>query len=171
MLYRRIYFVFHDENAVRSIISELESKLGLDDYQLHAVISQGSHGMVEMPGGTVHRKSPATVRLERILWYSSITIFVIALIAMTLSLLAASWPLALFFWVLVAGAQLSGYMFANRIPNAQLDRFRTGLERGDIVLQVDVPRRDTALVRNFVYNRHPDSRTNISNWHIGVLGM
>lgn len=170
MLYRRIYFIFHDEKAVRSIISELESKLGLDDYQLHAVVAQG-HGMVEMPGGTVHRKSPATARLERILWYSSITIFVIALIAMTLSLLAASWPLALLFGLLVVGAQLSGYLFANRIPNAQLDRFRTGLEQGDIVLQVDVTRSDVELVRNFVYNRYPDSRTNISNWHIGVLGM
>jgi hypothetical protein len=38
-------------------------------------------------------------------------------------------------------------------------------------LQVDVPRKDVELVRNFVYNRYPDSRTNISNWHIGAFGM
>jgi hypothetical protein len=170
MLYRSIYFMFRDEKSVRAIISELESKLGLEDYQLHAVVAHG-HGLVEMPGGTVHRKSPATARLERLLWYLSITIFVIALIALALSLLAASWILALFFGLLVVGAQLSGYLFVNRIPNAQLDRFRTGLEQGDIVLQVDVPRKDVELVRNFVYNRYPDSRTNISNWHIGAFGM
>lgn len=170
MLYRSIYFLFHDEKAVRSIIEELESKLGLEDYQLHAVTAE-DHGLVEMPGATVHKKSPAAARLERQLWYLSITIFVIALIAFALSLLAASWVLAVLFGLLVVGAQLSGYLFVNRIPNAQLDRFRTGLEKGDIVLMVDVPRKDVALVRNFVYNRHPDSRTNISNWHIGAFGL
>lgn len=170
MLYRTIYFLFHDEKAVRSIISELESKLGLDDFQLHAVTAEG-HGLVEMPGATVHRKSPAAARLERLLWYLSITVFAVALIAMALSLLAASWVLAALFGLLVVGAQLSGYLFVNRIPNAQLDRFRTGLEQGDIVLVVDVPRKDVERVRNFVYNRYPDSRTNISNWHIGAFGL
>ena len=170
MLYRSIYFLFHDEKAVRSIISELESKLGLDDYQLHAVTSE-DHGLVEMPGATVHKKSPAAARLERILWYLSITIFTVALIALALSLLAASWILAVFFGILVVVAQLSGYLFVNRIPNAQLDRFRTGLEQGDIVLQVDVPRKDVAQVREFICNRYPDSRTNISNWHIGAFGL
>lgn len=170
MLYRSIYFLFHDEKAVRSIISELESRLGLEDYQLHAVTAEG-HGLVEMPGGTVRKKSAASARTERILWYLSIAIFTIALIAMALSLLAASWILAAMFGLLVVAAQLSGYLFVNRIPNAQLDRFRTGLEQGDIVLMVDVPRKDVDLVRNFVYSRYPDSRTNISNWHIGAFGM
>lgn len=170
MLYRSIYFLFHDEKAVRSIISELENKLGLDDFQIHAVTAEG-HGLVEMPGATVHRKSPKAARLERLLWYLSITVFTIALIALALSLLAASWILAVLFGLMVVGAQLSGYLFVNRIPNAQLDRFRTGLEQGDIVLMVDVPRRDVDLVRNFVYDRYPDSRTNISNWHIGAFGL
>lgn len=170
MLYRSIYFLFHNENAVRNIIAELEEKLGLDDYQLHAVTAEG-HGLVQMPGATVRKKSPATARLERILWYLSIALFAIALIAFALSLLAASWILALFFGLLVLGAQLSGYLFVNRIPNAQLDRFRTGLEQGDILLQVDVPRKNVALVRDFVCNRYPDSRTNISNWHIGAFGL
>jgi hypothetical protein len=170
MLYRSIYFIFHNEKAVRSIMAELESRLGLEDYQLHAVTAEG-HGLVEMPGGTVRKKSPAMARLERRLWYLSIAIFIVALIAFALSLLAASWVLVLLFGVLVVGAQLSGYLFVNRVPNAQLDRFRTGLEQGDIVLQVDVRRKDINMVRNFVYSRYPDSRTNISNWHIGAFGL
>lgn len=170
MLYRSIYFLFHNEKAVRSIISELESKLGLEDYQLHAVTAEG-HGLVEMPGGTVRKKSPATARLERTLWYLSIAIFTVALIGMAISLLAASWVLAALFGLMVIGAQLSGYLFVNRIPNAQLDRFRTGLEQGDIVLMVDIPKKDVERVRKFVYSRYPDSRTNISNWHIGAFGM
>ncbi len=170
MLNRSLYFLFHDEKDVHRIIAELERRLGLSDYQLRAVIAEG-HGLRELPGATAHRHSAAAARVERILWYLSITIFTVALIAFALSLLAASLIWSVFFGLLVVAAQLSGYLFVNRIPNAQLDRFRTGLEQGDIVLQVDVPLRDVELVKSFVANRYPDSRTNISNWHIGAFGL
>ena len=97
-------------------------------------------------------------------------IFVIALIAMAITLLASSWYLALLFGVLVVGAQLSGYLFGNRIPNAQLDRFRHGLEQGYIVLQVDVPRSEVRKVKAFLAEHYPESGTNISNWHVGAPG-
>lgn len=126
---------------------------------------------MEMPGATVHKKSTAAIRTEKILWYVTIAIFTLALIALALTLLAASWYWAIFFGVLVVAAQASGYLFGNRIPNAQLDRFRTGLEQGDIVLQVDVPRDRVRTVKGFMVSRHPDSNTNISNWHVGTLGL
>ncbi len=170
MLSRSIYFLFHHEKDVNRIIAELERKLGLSDYQIRAVISEG-HGLRELPGATAHRKSDAAARFERRVWYLSIIVFTVALIAFAISLLAASPAWSVFFGLLVVGAQLSGYLFVNRIPNAQLDRFRTGLERGDILLQVDVPLRDVELVKSFVANRFPDSRTNISNWHIGAFGL
>ena len=142
----------------------------MSDYQIRAVISEG-HGLRELPGATIHRQRAQTARVERLLWYLSIAVFTLALIAFAISLLAASLAWSIFFGVLVVGAQLSGYLFVNRIPNAQLDRFRTGLEQGDIVLQVDVPLRDAKLVRSFVNNRFPESHTNISNLHIGSFEL
>lgn len=170
MLTRSIYFLFHDEKDVRHIIAELERKLGLSDYQIRAVIADG-HKLRELPGATVHCHSASAARAERILWYLSITVFTLALIAFAISLLSASLGWSIFFGLLVVATQLSGYLFVNRIPNAQLDRFRTGLEQGDIVLQVDVPLRDARLVRSFVNNRYPDSHTNISNLHIGTFEL
>jgi hypothetical protein len=169
MLYRSLYFLFHDERTVRHVIDELEREQGLDDYQLHAIVNEG-HTLVELPGATVHQKTAAAMRTEKLLWYLSISVFVVALIALALTLLAASWYLAALFALLVVGAQASGYLFGNRVPNAQLDRFRTGLEQGDIVLQVDVPRQQVKGVKAFVAERHPDSTTNISNWHVGTIG-
>ncbi|MFO7594483.1 MAG: hypothetical protein R6X15_10635 [Pseudomonadota bacterium] len=169
MLYRSVYFLFHDEAGVRKVIDELENRLGFDDYQLHAIVTE-DHTLLEMPGATVHKKSSAAIRTEKILWYLSVSVFTIALIAMVVTLLAASWYLALLFALLVVGAQLSGYLFGSRIPNAQLDRFRTGLEQGDIVLQVDVPRGRVDEVKGFVGARYPDSLTNISNWSVGTIG-
>jgi len=170
MLYRSLYFLFHDERTVRRVIDELENNLGLDDFQLHAITNEG-HTLFELPGATVHRKSAAAIRTERLLWYLTIGVFTIALIALALTLLAASWYWAIFFGVLVIGAQISGYLFGNRLPNAQLDRFRTGLEQGDIVLQVDVPLDQVKTVKGFIDERHPESKTNISNWHVGTIGL
>lgn len=169
MLYRSLYFLFHDEQAVRRIIDELETKQGLDDYQLHAIVNEG-HDLIELPGATVHQKSAAAARTEKALWYLTIGVFTVSLIALALTLLAASWFLAAVFALLVVGAQASGYLFGNRVPNAQLDRFRTGLEQGDIVLQVDVPRKDVKAIKRFVAERYPESTTNISNWHVGAIG-
>lgn len=170
MLYRSLYFLFHDEHTVRRVIDELEKSLGLDDFQLHAITNEG-HTLVEMPGATVHKKSSAAIRTEKVLWYLSIGVFTIALIALALTLLAASWYWAILFGVLVVAAQFSGYLFGNRVPNAQLDRFRTGLEQGDIVLQVDVPRGRVKEIKGFIAAHHPDSTTNISNWHVGTIGL
>ncbi len=170
MIYRSLYFLFKDEQTVRKVIEDLEQQQGLDDYQLHAIVDEG-HTLVELPGATVHQKSTAAIRTEKTLWYISIAVFTIALIALAVTLLAASWILATLFAILVFGAQLSGYLFGNRIPNAQLDRFRTGLEQGYILLQVDVPREQVQDIKAFIARHYPDSTTNISNWNIGAVGQ
>lgn len=170
MLTRSIYFLFQDVKAVHHIIEELERKLGLNEYQMRAVVAEGN-GLGELQGATAYRQTRAAALFERILWHLSITIFPIALIAFALTLLTASTGWSVFFALLAVWAQLSGYLFVNRLPNAQLDRFRTGLEQGNIVLQVNVPLKDIELVRSFVANRYPESRTNISHWHIGAFGL
>lgn len=169
MLYRSIYFLFHDEHTVRKVIEALENRLGLDDYQLHAIVNEG-HTLRELPGATVHQKTAAAMRTEKILWYLTVGVFTLSLIALAITLLAASWFLAALFALLVVAAQASGYLFGNRVPNAQLDRFRTGLEQGDILLQVDVSRDNVRMVKAFVAEHYPDSTTNISNWHVGTIG-
>jgi hypothetical protein len=88
-----------------------------------------------------------------------------------LSLLAGSWYLSALFGLLVVGAQLSGYLLGNRIPNAQLDRFRTELSQGNIVLQVDTPPSQVKAVKSFIGERSPESNTGISNWHAGTIGL
>jgi membrane protein implicated in regulation of membrane protease activity len=170
MLFRRIYFLFHDERATRRIIAELEEKLGLEDYQLHALVN-GESGFVQLPDATVQRKSPGAARFERFLWYLSIVLFAVSLSAFVLALLAASWLWVLLFAIVVVAAQMSGYLFTNRIPNAQLDRFRSALDHGEILLLVDVPYKRVREVKDFIYSRYPDTRTNGANWHINAFGM
>ena len=170
MLYRSLYFIFHDEQTVRQFIIELEEGFSLDDTQLHAII-QSDHQMIELPGATVRKKSPAAIRREQNFLYLSVTVFTLALIAFVLSLLAGPWYLTALFGALVVGGQLSGYLLGNRIPNAQLDRFRSGMARGDIVLQVDLPPTQIKAVKEFIAARLPDAMTGVTNWHVGTIGL
>jgi hypothetical protein len=169
MLYRSLYFLLHDERHLRKLIGELKECFALDDRQLHAIINN-EHQLSELPGATLHHKSPQASRRERNLLYLSVTVFTLALIALILSLLAGTWYLSLLFGLLVVGGQLSGYLLGNRIPNAQLDRFRTALSQGDIVLQVDAPPGQVKEVKAFVGARYPESKSALSNWHVGTIG-
>lgn len=170
MFYRSLYFVFHDEQTVRHLINELEERFALDDMQLHAII-ESDHKLTELPGSTVHKRTPTTIRRERNILYLSVTIFTLALIAFVLSLLAGPWYLTALFGALVVAGQLSGYLLANRIPNAQLDRFRSEMSRGAIVLQVDVPPAQIKAVKEFMAERMPDSMTGVTHWHVGTIGL
>lgn len=170
MLYRSLYFRFHNEQTVRHFITELKERFDLDDTQLHAII-EADHQLTELPGATVHKKSPAALRREQNFLYLSVAIFTLSLIALILSLLAGNWFLSALFAALVVGGQLSGYLLGNRIPNAQLDRFRTGLAQGDIVLQVDVPPGRCKTVRAFIDAHIPEATTGVSNWHVGTIGL
>ncbi len=170
MIYRSLYFLFHNEHTVRKFIDELEQQFGLDDTQLHAII-ESEHKLTELTGATVHRKSPEAIRREQHFLYASVAVFTLSLIALVMSLLAGSWYLSALFAVLVVAGQLAGYLLGNRIPNAQLDRFRTGMSQGDIVLQVDVPPRQCKAVKAYIDERIPDAKTGVSNWHVGTIGL
>ena len=170
MLYRSLYFIFHDEQTVRQLIGELEERFSLDDTQLHAII-ESDHKLSELPGATIHKKSPAAIRRERNFLYLSATVFTLALVAFILSLLTGPWYLTALSAALVIGGQLSGYLLGNRIPNPQLDRFRSGMAKGAIVLQVDVAPTQTKAVKEFIGTRTPDSVTGVTNWHVGTIGL
>lgn len=169
MVYRRLYFLFHDVSEAHRIITALEQQLWLGDYQVHTLMN-GAGGFAQVPNATVQRKSPGSARLEQLLWYLSIALFACALMALVLALLAASWWWALLCALIVLLSQWAGYMFTNRIPNPQLDRFRTALAHGEILMLIDVPPGRVRAVKQLVYSRYPEAKTNGANWHLNVFG-
>ncbi len=170
MFYRSLYFVFCDERGVRRAINDLEQEFGLNDTQLHAYVGD-INDLHELPGATLHRHTHQAIVKAKWIWYLSIAVFVFALTGLILSLLVASWYWAVLLGLIVLLTQLSGYLFGNRIPNAQLNRFHTGLHRGDIVLQVDVPRQNAEKIKAYLDRHYPGTVSNISNLHLGSLGM
>ncbi len=169
-MFRSLYFVFCDEHGVRRAINDLKIEFGFNDTQLHAFVGD-INDLHELPGATLHRHSHDAVVRAKWIWYLTIAVFVFALTGLVLSLLVASWYWSVLLGLVVLFTQLSGYLFGNRVPNAQLARFHTGLHRGDIVLQVDVPRQSAATVKAYLDRHYPGTVSNISNLHLGSLGM
>lgn len=170
MFYRSLYFVFCDEQGVRRAIGDLEREFGFSDTQLHAYVGD-INDLHELPGATLHRHTSEAITRAKWIWYLTIAVFVFALSGLVLSLLVASWYWALLLGLVVLFTQFSGYLFGNRIPNAQLNRFHTGLHRGDIVLQADTPLHAVDKVKSYLDQHYPGTVSNISNLHLGSLGM
>ncbi len=170
MLNRSLYFVFCDERGVRRAIADLEREFSLDDTQLHAYVGDINE-LHELPGTTLHRHSHEAIVRAKWIWYLTIAVFVFSLSGFVFSQLVASWYWAVLLGLIVLFTQFSGYLFGNRFPNAQLNRFHTGLHRGDIVLQVDVPWRNAERVKSYLDRNYPGTVSNISNLHLGSLGM
>jgi hypothetical protein len=170
MLYRSLYFVFCDERGVRRAIGELEREFSLNDSQLHAIVDENNN-LHELPGATLHRHTGEAIITAKWIWYLSVAVFTFALTGLIMALLVASWYWAVLLGLVVLGTQISGYLFGNRIPNAQLDRFRTGMHRGNIVLQVDAPRQSADKIKHYLDDHYPGTVSNISNLHLGNFGM
>lgn len=170
MFYRSLYFLFCDQRGVRRAIADLKREFGLDDTQFHAIVGD-ANDLHEIPGATLHRHTGEAITRAKWIWYLSVAVFVFALSGFIFALLVASWYWAVLLGLVVLFTQFSGYLFGNRIPNAQLNRFHTGLHRGDIVLQVDVPRQSADRVKNYLDQHYPGTVSNISNLHLGSLGM
>lgn len=169
MVYRRIYFLFHDEDTARRAIRELKDKLGITAPQMHALVN-GADGFIPLPGLPAPPRLTRRPGTEGTLWYSGMVPFTVALIALAVAVLLGAWRWVVVFASMVVAIQLAGYLFTNRIPNAQLDRFRTALDHGEILLLVDVPYPQVRRVKQLIYHRHPEAKTNSGNWHLGASG-
>jgi hypothetical protein len=71
--------------------------------------------------------------------------------------------LAVFF--AIVGAWISG-MIAISIPNTQLQRFQPAVDRGEILLMVDVPVRRVGEIRELMSRHHPEAKARGQDAHI-----
>lgn len=77
--------------------------------------------------------------------------------------LGAALVLGLFF--AMVGAWISG-MIAVSIPNTALKRFQPAIDRGEILLMVDVPMRRVNEIRQLIESHHPEVQSKGIDAHI-----
>jgi hypothetical protein len=155
---KRIYFLIPNIETARNIVNELLLER-IDERHLHVLAKRGTD-MGDLPEATFLQKSDFIPALEQGLTLGGFTGFVSGVVALGLTggpiviggtILATSLAGALF------GALMSS-MIGSSIGNRQLQQFSAAIEKGELLMMVDLPKQRVEAIEQVVNKKHPETR-------------
>ncbi|WP_168798714.1 MULTISPECIES: DUF1269 domain-containing protein [Oxalobacteraceae] len=156
---RRIYFMLPDVPSARALLDEL-LLARIEERYMHFCAKDGTP-LPDMPEANFLQKTDLVHGAESgMLVGGAIGLIGGALLVLfppegvrlqMIAVLVAGIVGALF------GAWASG-MVAAAIPNSRLKAFQAGMERGQVLLMIDVPNQRVTEIENLVEKRHPEAR-------------
>jgi len=162
---RRLFFLTPDRDSCQAIVQELEGA-GVPERHLH-VIASIEQGLEGLPEAGMLQKTEFLHGLEIGAGLGGSAGLMGGLLAMTFP------PAGL---VLGGGALLAGgvagagfgavvsALMSSHEHNHELDTYEPAIERGEVLLMVDVPKRDLARTKELILGHHPEA-------HIGVAKL
>ncbi|MBU0656130.1 MAG: hypothetical protein KJ914_13500 [Gammaproteobacteria bacterium] len=168
-MYRRLFFLFPSRKQTCAVVEELED-LGIDEADIHT-FSADEQQLEGLPPASGRQQQGVDTQVEKIAWNSNLLLFFIALAGFVIALFSASpgWALAMLAVMVITFGL--GYVFATRIPKLHLDNFRDALRHHEILLTVDVPVRQVAIVEQMVHRFHPEAVDGGVGWSLHRFGL
>lgn len=164
---RRLYFMLPDLDTARIVVDELLVKR-VDDHHIHVVAKEGTP-MGDLPEANLLQKSDFIPAMERGLAVGGITGVIAGIAAVTFppaglvlgggAILGTSLAGAGF------GAWISG-MIGMDVPNSQIDKFEEAIEKGEVLMMVDIPKTRVEEIEALVQQHHPDADMGGTEPHI-----
>ena len=165
---RRLFFLFPDEAHAQRVVNHL-TFLGISERNIHAI----AHGveLKTLPRATERQKNDTAFRLESFLWRANLFLFVIALLALIVSLVLTAfyWSLGALFVMVITF--FAGEHFVVNVPDVHLSEFNDALSHGEILLMVDVPVGRVAEIEKTVHNHHPEAVVGGVGWTVDAFGI
>jgi len=166
---RRLYFLFPSEPEAHRVLEEFVAA-GVNANHIHAIGGEG-RPLTTLPPATLRQRRDVGRYLEQVLWNGNFTVFSIALVGLIASLF---WGFSV--WsTLAIGVMLAtfvaGVLFAVTVPDVHLHEFRNALSHDELLLMVDVPKKQVAAIEDLVYRRHPEALAGGATWTIEALGI
>jgi len=160
---RRLYFLLPDTQTTGTLVAELEDA-GIAHGHLH-VIASITQDLEDLPAASAWQKTELAHGLE-------LGIGLGGMAGLLGGVLAVAFPptgLILGGGALVAttlagagvGGVVSGLM-ASHEHNHSLDGFQQAIERGEILLLVDVPRAQVKQIKTLILKHHPEARIGVA---------
>ncbi len=156
---RRLYFLVPDEPICRAVTQALEAQ-GVPHGHLH-VLASLNHPLRALPGATLWETTELAHGIRLGLGLGGVA-------GLLGGLLAVSFPPAglvlgggALLTSAAAGAGLGALVSALlgiQAHNHHLDRFQRAIDEGQLLLIVDVPRREEEQVRELIRSHHPEVR-------------
>ena len=160
---RRLYFMLPDAESCKALVADLEEH-GVPERHLH-VIGSLSQSLEGLPAAGVLQKTELVHGLE---WGTSLG----GVAGLLGGVLAVTFPPAGL--VLGGGALLAGTaagagfgalvstLLSSHEHNHRLDSFEQGIEEGQLLLLVDVPRKDVPQIQKLILKHHPEAEVGVA---------
>ena len=156
---RRLYFTLPNLSMANTVVNELLLKR-IDDHHMHVVAKEGTP-LGDLPEANLLQKSDFIPAVERGLAVGGATGLLAGIAAITFppaglvlgggAVLATSLAGAGF------GAWISG-MIGMDVHNTQISQFEDAIERGEILVMVDIDKSRVVEIEELVHSHHPQAQ-------------
>ncbi len=164
---RRLYFMVPDIDTANTVVDELLLKR-VDEHHIHVVAKEGTP-MGDLPEANLFQKSDFIPAMERGVAVGGITGLLAGLAAMTFPpaglVLAGGAVLGTSLAGAGIGAWISG-MIGMDVPNTQIKKFEDAIEKGEVLMMVDIPKERVEEIEALIQQHHPDADMGGTEPHI-----
>lgn len=155
---QRLYFIVPTVESCRTIVNEL-LLARIEERHIHVVAKDESR-LKDLPKATLLQKSDFVPAIERGITIGGGTGLFAAILAYSFQ--SAGLELGGFAILAIClagggiGAWIAG-MIGVDVPNTQLVQFQPELERGKLLLMIDVAKQRSAEIEKLVHDHHPEA--------------
>lgn len=165
---RRLFFSVPDVPHARRIVDELKSA-GVEHGNIHASSESGTD-LQGLPEATAAQCGDRVGLLDRVLWNGDLALFALATLGLVIAAYVTSMPWALAALAVMVASYVFGHWFFTRVPHTHLTDMNVPLERGEVVLMVDVPKGRLRETERLVSRHHPEVEVGGVGWSSPLLG-
>lgn len=163
---RRMYFLVPDTGTAQALVDKL-LLARIEERHIHVIAREGTH-LEDLPEASLAQKSDVLPALGRGAAYGGAAGVLAGLTAVAVPGSVVAGGLALL-GLGTAGAGIGAWaasMIGVSAPNTELKRFEEAIEKGELLMLVDVPRDDLEEVEQLVRNHHPQARIGGTEAHM-----
>ena len=164
---RRLYFLVPDLDTANTVVDELLLKR-VDEHHIHVVAKEGTP-MGDLPEANLLQKSDFIPAMERGLAVGGITGVLAGIAAVTFPPAGLVLGGGAILGTSLAGAGIGAWisgMIGMDVPNSQIEKFEDAIEKGEVLMMVDIPKTRVEEIEALVQQHHPDADMGGTEPHI-----
>ena len=164
---RRLYFMVPDINTANTVVDELLLKR-VDEHHIHVVAKEGTP-MGDLPEANLLQKSDFIPAMERGLAVGGITGVLAGIAAVTFPPAGLVLGGGAILGTSLAGAGIGAWisgMIGMDVPNSQIEKFEGAIEKGEVLMMIDIPKTRVEEIEALVQQHHPDADMGGTEPHI-----
>ena len=164
---RRLYFMVPSVDTAKTVVDELLLKR-VDEHHIHVVAKEGTP-MGDLPEANLLQKSDFIPAMERGLAVGGITGVLAGIAAVTFPPAGLVLGGGAILGTSLAGAGIGAWisgMIGMDVPNTHIQKFEDAIEKGEVLMMVDIPKTRVEEIEALVQQHHPDADMGGTEPHI-----